>query len=429
MAAAKPKLKRHKRRIPKLKFTNIRNIGWHVSFRDPKTGSPKKCRFGNISREEATTLYQEWLIGFLSGKVAPPRKKKTVPDPTATSSTAMAKAVPGSLLMVASSLIRFDEQRTRKDGEPRRSGTISKSHLECRRHAVRLFLQFMNERQGSDTAVTRLLAGDLTMHDVEAFNQLVAAEGKSARHVSKMMSVVKDIIVRAGRPEHNGQTLSWNWDSRDIIRGKAAKIRKLPTLEQLKNILRASDTREQAIIWVGIGLGFGQGDISAIRVGQIDKEGYDLRRGKTQIERYGETPPMVWKALSKYLKETPRPDGELLFVTRRGSPLVHGKRCDAIRLWWERLRKRLDETKETLSGFYILRHLGATEFGSRPGCSLADMRRWLGHTATSAIADIYMRPVAPEHRKLIEWVRKGLLTGKANLKSETGKGRKDASRK
>ena len=415
MAAAK--YKRKKKRIPKLKFTNCRNIGWHVSYRDPKTGMPKKYRFGNVSRDEASTRYQQWLIEFLSGQVPAPKKKESAPDLTSDSTVAKLKALPGSFLLVSSSVIRFDEQRCRKDGEPRRKGTISRQHLETRKHAIRQFLQFLNERYGKD-AVTRLTIADLTMHDVEAFNRLTAANGTSAKHVIKQMSVVKDIIDRAGRPEHNGQTLSWNWDSRDIIRGKAAKTRSLPTLDQLKAILCASDKREQAIVWIGIGLGFGQSDISAIRAGQIDREGYDLRRGKTQIERYGETPPMVWKAISAYLKETPRPEGELLFVTRRGQPLVHGNRCDAIRLWWERLREELKESKESLSGFYILRHLGATEFGSRPGCSLADMRRWLGHTATSTIADVYMRPVAPEHRKLIEWVRAALLTGKANLESE-----------
>jgi hypothetical protein len=74
------------------------------------------------------------------------------------------------------------------------------------------------------------------------------------------------------------------------------------------------------MIWLGIGLGFGQTDISTVRVGQIDKKGYDLRRGKTGIERFGETPPGVWKAIQEYLAETPRPQGELLFVTKNGKP-------------------------------------------------------------------------------------------------------------
>ncbi|REJ68854.1 MAG: site-specific integrase [Planctomycetota bacterium] len=254
------------------------------------------------------------------------------------------------------------------------------------------------------------------MHDVEAFNRKLVLDGGSDSFVTKRMALVKALIDRAGRPEFEHQSLPWNWESRDKIAGKLAVSRKLPTLRQLKRILRASKERERAMVWMGIGLGFGQSDISQTCVGQINKKTYDLRRGKTNVERYGETPPMVWKAIQDYLKDTPRPRGELLFVTRRGHPLVHGKKSDAIKLWWRRLRKDLGYGPKTLDGFYVLRHLGATEYGSRGTNSINDVRRWLGHAASSQVADIYMRPVAAEHEELITWVRNALLTGKADLK-------------
>jgi len=124
---------------------------------------------------------------------------------------------------------------------------------------------------------------------------------------------------------------------------------------------------------------------------------------------------MVWQALEAYLRETERPDGGLLFVTRKGMPLVHG-RTDSIVMWWTKLRKKLGEAGEGLGGFYTLRHLGATEFGSRPGCSIGAMKRWLGHSASSDIADVYMKPVSPETREVVEWVRQALETGKADLR-------------
>ena len=49
--------------------------------------------------------------------------------------------------------------------------------------------------------------------------------------------------------------------------------------------------------------------------------------------------------------------------------------------------------------------LGATEFGSRPGASIGDVKRWLGHTASSNMADLYMRPVKPEYREVVYWLR------------------------
>ena len=78
--------------------------------------------------------------------------------------------------------------------------------------------------------------------------------------------------------------------------------------------------------------------------------------------------------------------------------------------------KRIGEECEGVGGFYTLRHLGATEFGSRDGCSIGAMKRWLGHSASSDMADVYMKPVSPENRPVVEWIRTALRTGKADLR-------------
>src|SRR4029079_2139781 len=115
----------------------------------------------------------------------------------------------------------------------------------------------------------------------------------------------------------------------------------------------------------------------------------------TGVERYGDVPRLVWRTLQDDLGKTPRAKGELLFVTKQGEPLVHGT-TDSVVQWWDEVRKSLKDVGKGLNGYYSLRHLGATEFGSRPGCSISDMRRWLGHSASSQVADRYMKPVAPE---------------------------------
>ena len=43
-------------RTPKLSFTENRNIGWHVSFRDLQAGTPKRYRFGMIDEAKAKVL-------------------------------------------------------------------------------------------------------------------------------------------------------------------------------------------------------------------------------------------------------------------------------------------------------------------------------------------------------------------------------------
>lgn len=405
---------KHKR-VPKLSFTETQGIGWHVSFRDPKSGSPTRHRFGirEKSREpEARVAYHRWLAEYLEN--GPPRHqpKRTPKDarsgPRVSRLTPKQTVVPGSIVHVASGFLAALEARVRHPGEPRRPGTIAKAVYADRRKHVRDFLDYLNEQHG-ERMTSRMMIADLSMADVEGFNHWAVGEGYSSSQVNKRMQMVKGIIDRAGRPEHGGQVLSWNWDSRDVAHGRPSEARTLPTRHQLRRVLAACEHRERTMIWMAIGLGFGQQDLANVRVGQIDRKSYDLRRSKTGIERFGTTPPLVWAHIEAYLSTTSRKPGDLLFVTRLGYPLVHG-RVNAVTQWWSKLRTAIGETKESLNGFYTLRHLGATEFGSRPSCSISDMRRWLGHGASSRVADIYMRPVGPEYRKVIEWVRKRLAS-------------------
>ena len=410
---------RHRqRRIPKLRFTKLRGIGWHVSYRDLATGMPRRERFGQIEQSEAEAKYHAWLIEHLGvnhAKAAGVPVETVAPQP-GRPAVAVAQLVPGNLLSVATQLLKLDETRTRKPGEPRARGTIDPLVAGDRKTQLNDFLDFMHEKYGRG-ALARMRLEDLTMADVEEFNRAIVAEGFSASQVGKRLPIVKALIDRAGRPENGLQRLPWNWDSRDVLHGKPTKVKKLPSVAQLKKVLRACDARERAMVWMAMGLGFGQSDLAEIRVGQIDADSYDLRRGKTGIERYGSTPPLVWNAIREYLKKCPRQDGEPLFTSKRGQPLTHGK-GDSVQQWWYKLRKEIDETPATLPGFYVLRHLGATEFGSRPQCSIGDVKRWLGHSASSHVADHYMKPVSPETRPVIEWVRKALLSGQVDLRDK-----------
>lgn len=407
MPSSKP---RRKVRAPKLSFTETRRIGWHVSYRDPLTGVPTRHAFGLTDRnqeDEARIRYHAWLAKHLGGEtpvrrpeslrtVGPPAQRQHSPKPHV-------EITPGSLIEIASGLIDAEEARTRKDGDPRRRGTITSHVFVDRRKQIRDFLAFLNQRHGQG-AVARMQLIDLSMADVEAYNAHTVAKGYSASQVAKRMQIVKTIIDRAGRPEYGMQLLAWNWDSRDVSHGRPARERTLPSVNQLERLLDATDLRGRTFIWMGIGLGFGARDLAAVRVGQIAEDAYDLRRGKTGIERFGDTPPLVWAHIAAYQGEGSRKSGELLFVTRNGQPLVH-QRSDAVTQWWNKLRTRIGETPDSLDGFYTLRHLGATEFGSRPGTSISSVKRWLGHSASSSIADIYMRPVRPEYREVVEWTR------------------------
>lgn len=57
----------------------------------------------------------------------------------------------------------------------------------------------MNMRRGAG-ATARMRLSDLTMDDIEAFNQGIVKQGYSASQVAKRLHIVKAIIDRAGSP-------------------------------------------------------------------------------------------------------------------------------------------------------------------------------------------------------------------------------------
>lgn len=423
-SGAKPVFKRvagkqRNKRIPKLKFTRTRNIGWHVSFRDPDSGMPRKHRFKVSNRKDAEAEYQLWLSAWLGGEVLENssyqkrKRKRDVLDEK--EDTTAEKVTPGSLMHITSGLLEYEKARVREEGEAKRKGSISFGLYDERKRYAKEFLGFINSRY-EQGAVGKMQLADLLMADVEAYNRWLVDAEYSASQVGKRLRFVRSITSRAGRPEFGNQYLPWDWAALDITHGKPAKERQLPSVNQLKLLLQLCKPQETAIVWLGIGCGFGQRDISAIRIRHFDERSYDLRRGKTGVERYGETPKLVWITIANYLATVERGKNDLMFVTRKGMPVVHG-RTDAIGKMWARLRRKLGDEGNDLDGFYILRHLGATEFGSREGCSIGAMKKWLGHSASSNIADTYMKPVSPEKRAVIQWVRKALTTGKIDLKT------------
>ena len=390
-----------------------------------------------VSLKEAEKAYHEWVAAHLCGQtpnIKPKRRKKLDLQSLGDKSKEQgipADILPGSLMHITSGLLRYEKSRVRKSGEGRRQGSISRAVYDQRNLYAHEIFDFINLRHGQG-AIGWMMLADLSLDDVEAYSSSQVTKSLSQNccrslqrpenfelpngfgTCSKRLQFIKAIIDRAERPEHNGQVLGWNWNSRDVRHGKPAKKRKLPTLKQLQLILGECGPCETAMVWTAIGCGFGQRDLAAIRVGQFDKKGYDLRRGKTGVERYGETPPLVWKVMQDYLKQAKRTKGDFLFITVKGMPIVHD-RADSVTQWWTKLLKRLGKPCKGISGFYTLRHLGATEFSSRPGCSIGEVKRWLGHSASSDMADVYIKPVSPENRQVVEWVRNALCSGKADL--------------
>ena len=63
-----------RQRIPKLKFTAWRNLGWHMAYRDHKTHIPRKHIFNDREREceaDARVLYHAGCSNSLGEMVSP----------------------------------------------------------------------------------------------------------------------------------------------------------------------------------------------------------------------------------------------------------------------------------------------------------------------------------------------------------------------
>ena len=119
---------RHRRqRIPRLCFTKTQGIGWHVPYRDPVTGTPRRVRFGLIERRAAESKHHAWLsagLGLAGRSGGDASDSATVHDTSSHSAARLKQMVPGNLPSVAAQILKLDETRTRNPGEPRTRGTI-----------------------------------------------------------------------------------------------------------------------------------------------------------------------------------------------------------------------------------------------------------------------------------------------------------------
>ncbi len=98
---------------------------------------------------------------------------------------------------------------------------------------------------------------NLTSGDVEAYNQKIALIGYSQSQVSERLQMIHALFEWVGRPELGHQLLARNWDSRDVAHGKPTSEMRLLTLPPPARISGRCEFREQAVISIGVGFGFG----------------------------------------------------------------------------------------------------------------------------------------------------------------------------
>ena len=415
-------LRKHKkRRIPKLSTKpEPGTLRYYASFRGPD-GKPKRKRFTK-DPNESELAYHRWVIENYD------QSARIIAGDHDAGNANFDQCLP----VIANAFIQHEEQRVRSDEARRAKGTISLRVFDDNRRQVVDILRWCKDRF-KDRLRRAPFSELMTETDYESM-MLHFVKRLSDSQINKHRQRFWAIVRFARRAPFRVRCSFGPEDVRAFGGTETRKQRQMPTIDMIQRVLAAATERERLWIWMGLGLGFGNDDLAHARPLHFDSNSYDMRRGKTGLPRYGSMRPMVWLHMQEYLKEFPRNETELLFITSKGNPVVwvraktedelkYGtstsgpsefpyKRCDSLSQAWNKLKKRagLTEWKE---GFYLWRHLGATAYASQPGIGIAQLRTFLGH-GKSDVADEYMKPLTPEIKDVVQWVNQMLDSNDLN---------------
>jgi integrase len=180
---------------------------------------------------------------------------------------------------------------------------------------------------------------------------------------------------------------------------------------EIWQLLDVAGAQLAGMIWLGINAGFGNTDVSRLKLSNLDLEGgwLNLHRSKTGIDRRCPLWPETIKALKAAIKARPTPkrpeDSELVFVTK------YGQGWDSSSLSSE-MKKLRDEAgiEGKGKGFYALRHMLQT-IGDESKNFIA-VSAIMGH-ADGTISGHYREKISDEALlEVSNHVRKWLLAGK-----------------
>ena len=288
------------------------------------------------------------------------------------------------------------------------------------REAERKYLEFMQRRERS--APIYVEVGRATMHDVtekycQTLEERYHRQDISASHLIKSVSFLQNFVdfIGSDRPflsvkelelndyrlhslrlpvsPQRGKRISmatardrlatvksfycWAWEMHlcDMPRNMPKYTHcemprpkvKLFTIDEVRTLWEKASLRLRCCMALALNCGYGQTDISDLKVSDVDWENgvIDRSRSKSGVHQRHK----LWSVTLKLLKECRAPNtraDDLVFRTAKGYPLVHdeaigGKRrkSDAVKCMFFKLQRKLG-----INGgrsFYCLRKTAATE--------------------------------------------------------------------
>ncbi len=214
-------------------------------------------------------------------------------------------------------------------------------------------------------------------------------DGRSWRSVKTYVVHVRAILKWGfdqgifERPVRDGKALA-NPSLRLIREEREANDNKSVSPDEIKRLMASVGRRKgfKAMILLGINAGYGNNDVSTLRIEDVDFQKAEISRlrPKTGIRRRNPLWPETLDAMQEYLAWRPQGAPETMFITSNGRPWGHQvtKSFRAVKIAAGIDRKGL--------GFYSLRHMFFTiaeEVGSSRHVSLM-----MGH-ADSSVKSAY----------------------------------------
>jgi len=401
--------------LPKL--TRNTHGQYLVYYRKPN-GVPGRKKFTHKKRE-SEILYHRWLLENYDSAVVLANQDSEV--------AAEKVSRPNTLGVIAKAYAEHTTNRTRKDDDPPRRGLIGQPEAYAIQQQTLNILAWAKEHFG-EAKIKAAPFGQLwAVQDYESMMLHFTKKYKKNTQINKHRQRFWALASFATRHPFE-QELRFRRESTARYGGDASrKDWSFPTPAEFRRILKKASEMERTWIWMALGLGFGQTDISGSKPICFDADSYAWRRGKAGMERFGEMRPMTWAWIVRWLSANPRRPHELLFVTPSGKPYTrretktdvelrfgtdtHGpkrityKSCDILGHKWVKLVR--DSGVEWRGGFYTLRHIACTAFANQPDITLAKLRTFMGHGDTQVV-DRYLKHLTPSVKQTVEWVNEML---------------------
>ena len=209
---------------------------------------------------------------------------------------------------------------------------------------------------------------------------------RAPKTVSNMVQAVRQFIQWL---DDAGRISCPKWHRAFRLRGRlsASPPPSILTLGQFATLYHHARPIMRTWMMVALNTGSTQSELATLTCGHVHGDRIIRNRHKTGIMGNW----TLWTGTLEALAQHREPDGELLFRTRTGKPLVHystASKTDAVGLAWQRLQRL---TGVRGYGFKSIRKLGAQFVREHSGTETAS--QYLAHAPATVAERHYTRPV------------------------------------